>query len=59
MIDEKMTWMSKISFEIAIRIKWFQIWLKTNYENDMDKNEMSLEKKCGHTIILMTKKWLL
>jgi hypothetical protein len=37
MIDDKVTWMSKISFENVIRIKSFQIWLKNNYANDMDK----------------------
>ena len=37
MIDDKMTWMSKISFENVTKIKSFQIWLKNNYANDMDK----------------------
>jgi hypothetical protein len=37
MIDDKMTCMFKISFENMIEIKSFQIWLKNNYENDMDK----------------------
>jgi hypothetical protein len=50
MIDDKMTWMSKMLFENMTRIKSFQIWLKNNYENDV-----SLQKQCGHTIIL---KWL-
>jgi len=27
-----MTWMSKISFENATRIKLFKIWLNNNYE---------------------------
>jgi len=37
MIDDKVMWMSKISFENVIMIKSFQIWLKNNYENDMEK----------------------
>jgi hypothetical protein len=37
MIDEKMMWMSKISFENMIRIKSFQIWLNNNYAHDMNK----------------------
>jgi hypothetical protein len=31
MINDKVTWMSKISFENMIRIKLFKIWLKNNY----------------------------
>jgi hypothetical protein len=50
MIDDKMMWMSKMSFENVIRIKSFQIRLKNNYENDV-----SLQKQCGYTIILQ---WL-
>jgi len=37
MIDDKMTWMSKISFENVTTIKSFQIWVKNNYENDVNK----------------------
>jgi len=37
MIDDKVTWMSKILFENLIRIKSFQIGLKSDYANDMDK----------------------
>jgi hypothetical protein len=37
MIDDKMTWMSKISFENVTKIKSLKIWLKNNYANDMDK----------------------
>jgi hypothetical protein len=37
MIDDKLMWMSKISFENVTRIKSFQIWLKNNYANNMDK----------------------
>jgi hypothetical protein len=37
MIDEKMTWMSKISFENVAMIKSFQTWLKNNDGNDVDK----------------------
>jgi hypothetical protein len=37
MIDDEMMCISKISFENMIRIKLFQIWLKNNYANDMDK----------------------
>jgi hypothetical protein len=37
MINEKMTWMSKIPFENVTKIKSFQIWLKNNYANDMEK----------------------
>jgi hypothetical protein len=29
--------MFKISFENVTKIKSFQIWLKTNYENDVEK----------------------
>jgi len=32
MINDKMTWISKISFENATRIKSFEIWLNNNYE---------------------------
>jgi hypothetical protein len=42
--------MSKISFKNVTRIKWFQIWLKNNYENDV-----WLQKQFGHKIILQ---WL-
>jgi hypothetical protein len=55
MIDDKVMWMSKISFENVIMIKSFQIWLKNNYENDMEKM-MCYYKQCGHTIILQ---WLM
>jgi hypothetical protein len=37
MIDVKVTWMYKMSFENVIRIKSFTIWLKNNYANDVDK----------------------
>jgi hypothetical protein len=37
MIDDKVTWMSKILFENLTRIKSFQIGLKSDYANDMDK----------------------
>jgi hypothetical protein len=37
MIDDKMTWMFKISFENVTTIKSFQIWVKNNYENDVNK----------------------
>jgi len=37
MIDDKMTWMSKISFENVTTIKSFQIWVNNNYENDVNK----------------------
>jgi hypothetical protein len=37
MIDDKVTWMSKISYENVTRIKSFKIWLKNDYTNDMDK----------------------
>jgi len=37
MIDDKMTWMSRILFENATKINSFQIWLKNNYEIDVDK----------------------
>jgi len=37
MIDDKVTWMSKISFENVTSIKSFQIWVKNNYANDMEK----------------------
>jgi hypothetical protein len=47
MIDNKMMWMFKISFENVAMIKSFQMWLKNNYENDV-----SLQKQCGHIIIL-------
>jgi hypothetical protein len=36
MINDKMTWMSKISFE-NVTIKSFKIWLKNNYANDVDE----------------------
>jgi hypothetical protein len=36
MINDKMTWMSKISFE-NVTIKSFKIWLKKNYANDVDE----------------------
>jgi len=52
MIDDKMTWMFKILFENVIRIKSFQIWLKNNYENDVDKTMCHYKKQCDHTIIL-------
>jgi hypothetical protein len=29
--------MCKVSFQNVTRIKSFQIWLKSNYENDMEK----------------------
>jgi len=37
MIDDKMTWISRILFENVTKINSFQIWLKNNYENDVDK----------------------
>ncbi len=37
MIDNKMMRMCKVSFQNVTRIKSFQIWLKSNYENDMEK----------------------
>jgi hypothetical protein len=36
-IDDKVTWMFKISFENVNRIKPFQIWLKIDHSNDVDK----------------------
>ncbi len=38
MLDDKMTWMSKISIENVTGIKSFQIWLKNNYENMMSSS---------------------
>jgi hypothetical protein len=37
MIDNKVIWMSKISFENMTRIKSFQIWIKNDYANDVNK----------------------
>jgi hypothetical protein len=37
MINDKVMWMFKISFENVTRIKSFQIRLKNNNGNDMDK----------------------
>jgi len=37
MIDDKMMWMSKMSFEIVTNIKLFKTWLKNNNANGMDK----------------------
>jgi hypothetical protein len=37
MINDKVKWMSKISFENVTSIKSFQIWLKYNYANDVNK----------------------
>jgi hypothetical protein len=37
MIDDKMTWMSKISCENVTKIMSFQIWLENNYKNDVYK----------------------
>jgi hypothetical protein len=37
MIDDKVIWMSKISFEIVTKIKSFKIWLKNNNADGMDK----------------------
>jgi hypothetical protein len=37
MIDNKMMWMFKISFENMTTIKSFQLWLKNDYENDVYK----------------------
>jgi hypothetical protein len=37
MIDDKVTWIFKLSFENLIRIKSFQICLKNNHANDVDK----------------------
>jgi hypothetical protein len=37
MIDDKVIWMFKISIENVIRIKSFQIYLKNDYANDVDK----------------------
>jgi hypothetical protein len=37
MINDKVTWLSKISFENVIKINSFQIWLKNNYANDVNK----------------------
>jgi len=42
-----MMWMFKISFENVTMIKIISKWLKNNYENDV-----SLQKQCGHIIIL-------
>jgi len=36
-IDDKVMWMSKISFQNVTKIKLFQIWLKNDYANDVDK----------------------
>jgi hypothetical protein len=35
MIDDKVIWMFKI--ENMTRVKSFQIWLKNDYANDMEK----------------------
>jgi hypothetical protein len=40
MLDNKMTWMFKISFQNMTKIKSFQIYLKNEYANDMDKMTM-------------------
>jgi hypothetical protein len=48
MIDDKVTWMSNISFENVIMIKSLQIWLKTDYANDVSFHT----KQCNHKIIL-------
>jgi hypothetical protein len=48
MIDEKIMWMFKISFENVTKIKLFQIWLKKWH----GQNDVSLQKQCGHIIIL-------
>jgi hypothetical protein len=37
MINGKVMWMSKISFENVTKIKSFKIWLKHKYANDVDK----------------------
>ncbi len=36
-IDNKMTWMSKISYENVTKIESFQIYLKNDYANDVNK----------------------
>jgi hypothetical protein len=51
MIDDKVTWMSKISFQNVTRIKSFQIWLNNDYANDV-----SLHRPCGDKIMLQ---WLI
>jgi len=40
MIDDKVTWMFKKSFKNMIKIRPFQIWLKNNYANDVEKMMM-------------------
>jgi len=48
-IDNKvLTWMFKISFENVTKIKWFQILLKNDYANAMDKIMCHLHRQCGH-----------
>jgi len=37
MIDDKMTWMSKVSIENVIRIKIISNMIKNNHANDVDK----------------------
>jgi hypothetical protein len=37
MIDDKVTWIFKISFENLSMMKSFQMWLKNDYAKDMDK----------------------
>ncbi len=48
MVDDKVTWMSKISFENVIKIMSFQIWLKNDYANGVHK----MMWHYGHKIIL-------
>jgi hypothetical protein len=37
MIDDKLIWMFKISFENVWMTKLIQLWLNNNYANDMNK----------------------
>jgi hypothetical protein len=49
-ISDKMRWMFKISYENVTRIKTFQIQLKNDYANDVDK----MICHCIHNVII---KW--
>ncbi len=47
MVDNKMMWVFKFSFENVTRVKLFQICQKNDYANDV-----SLHEQCGHKITL-------
>ncbi len=59
MIDDKVTWMSKISFENMIKIKSFKIWLKNNYAFDVDKMMCHYIDNVITQLFTMIQKWLL